>query len=279
MHTTPADAMLPRPWRVRTRVSEGPGMVTLTLVADDPAAEPDASFLPGQFVMVWTPAVGEVPISLSGIGDDGSIELTVRVAGATTAALHGVPAGALLGIRGPFGTSWGVDDAAGRDVLVMAGGIGTAPLRPAIRALLAGRPAPHRLIVAIGAREPAGILYPDELEAWQRAGAEVHVTVDAADRTWTGAVGTVTTLLPRIALEPARTLALVCGPEVMMRFSAAALIDRGMPAAAIRVSLERNMHCGIAQCGRCQAGPMVVCRDGPVVTWDRAAVIAEVRER
>jgi NAD(P)H-flavin reductase len=254
-------------------------MVTLTLDADDPRAAPDAPFRPGQFVMVWTPAVGEVPISLSGIGDDGSIELTVRVAGATTIALHDVPVGALLGIRGPFGTSWGVDDAAGLDVLVMAGGIGTAPLRPAIRALLAGQPAPHRLIVAIGAREPSGILYPDELRAWRAAGAEVHVTVDAADRTWTGAVGTVTTLLPRIEIDPAHTLALVCGPEVMMRFSAVALLDRGVPASAIRVSLERNMHCGIAQCGRCQAGPLIVCRDGPIVTWDRATAIVEVRER
>lgn len=254
-------------------------MVTLTLDADDPRTEGDVRFRPGQFVMVWTPGVGEVPISLSGIGDDGSIELTVRAAGATTTALSNVPPGELLGIRGPFGTSWAIDDAAGRDVLVMAGGIGTAPLRPAIRALLAGCPTPHRLTVAIGAREPSGILYPDELDSWRQAGAEVHVSVDAADRTWTGAVGTVTTLLPRIELHPERTLALVCGPEVMMRFSATALVDRGVPASAIRVSLERNMHCGIAQCGRCQAGPLVVCRDGPVVTWHEAAAIVEVRER
>jgi anaerobic sulfite reductase subunit B len=267
------DPMRPLPFAVRARRSESPATVSIEV---EPVGDAIDRPAPGQFVMVWAFGVGEVPISVSHV-DGHRITLTIRSVGAVSEALvsHGV--GEVLGVRGPFGTAWPVDAAAGRDVVVVAGGLGLAPLRMAIDELVAGgRPARHVTLV-VGARSPDQVLYPAAMDAWAEAGASVHPTVDTAGRSWHGAVGTATAQLERLAER--HELAFVCGPELMMTSAARSTVALGTPADQVWVSLERNMHCGVAQCGRCQLGPLLLCRDGAVVRWSDAATLLEVRGR
>ena len=273
-------AAVPRFYRVASRREDTADTVTLELTEP---AQPVPAFAPGQFAMLTAFGVGEVPISVSGLGDSGGgrarrLEHTLRAVGAVTRALHAAPPGSLIGVRGPFGTSWDVASAAGRDIVIVAGGIGLAPLRPVVLTALADRSRYGRIVLLAGARTPGDLLYADELERWRRDGVEVAVTVDRADSGWSGQVGLVTALIEPAGLAPDNSVAFVCGPDVMMRFTADALAARGIPASRIRVSLERNMRCGVGWCGHCQLGPLLVCRDGPVVGYDRAAALMRVRE-
>jgi NAD(P)H-flavin reductase len=253
--------------------------VTVGLVA---IGEPLAEFRPGQFTMVWVPGVGEVPISISSApGQPGPLLHTVRAQGAVTAAITRLAPGDVVGVRGPYGSDWGLDDPFldGADLVVVAGGLGLAPLRGAVCMAVAERDRFASLRLVVGARQPDLVLFADELVAWAEGGAvDVRVTVDVADASWSGDVGVVTTEVPRLAVDPSRTVAFVCGPEVMMRFTAAALEDAGVARHRIRVSLERNMKCAVAQCGHCQLGPLFVCREGPVVGYDRVGELMAVRE-
>ena len=241
-------------------------------------------FVPGQFNMLTAYGVGEAAISVSSSRREvGALRHTVRDVGPVTAALCRARPGDVVGVRGAFGTPWGVDgaDLATGDVVVVAGGIGLAPLRGAIDELI-HRPDPDggRVFVVAGAREPAQIIFGDELEAWGRAGAVVAVTVDTAPSDWTGHVGLVTSLLGGVNCDPATTTALICGPEIMMRFTARTLIDLGLDPRRIRVSMERNMQCGLGWCGHCQLGPFLLCRDGPVLTYaGQVAHLMTERER
>lgn len=270
-------AMVPSRHRVTARRVETGDVVTLEL---EPVDAPIPSPRPGQFAMLYAFGVGEVAISVSGVGDGGVLQHTVRGVGATTRALGALAAGAVVGVRGPFGTDWGAEhaDLDDADVVVVAGGLGLAPLRPAVHALL-GRPRSGRLSVLVGARTPTDLCFASEIDAWrQRGDVHVAVTVDAAAPGWDGGVGLVTDLLASAPFDPARTAALVCGPEVMMRFAARSLESLGVAPDRIRVSLERNMHCAIARCGHCQLGPLFVCADGPVLDWATVAPLLAVRE-
>jgi NAD(P)H-flavin reductase len=221
--------------------------------------------------------VGEAPISVSGCpGEDGVLRHTVRAAGAVTSALRALAPGDPIGVRGPYGSCWPLDEPAGRDLLVVAGGIGFAPLRPVVRHALRAR-GWRRIAVAVGARRPEDILFREELPTWTEGGAEVAVTVDAATPGWPGEVGVVTGLLGRLTTDPAHTVAMVCGPEVMMRFVVRDLLACGVTSDAIFVSLERNMQCAIGHCGHCQLGPAFICLDGPVLPWTTAHRLLEVR--
>ncbi|HEX5200581.1 MAG TPA: FAD/NAD(P)-binding protein [Actinoplanes sp.] len=264
----------PVPYRVRARRVETADTVTLELSNDD---RPLPAFRPGQFAMLTAYGIGEVPISLSGGGDSGRLVHTLRSVGAVTAALHACEPGRVVGVRGPFGSEWDVGAARGRDVVVVAGGIGLAPLRPVVEALMARRADFGRVSVLVGARTPADLLYPEDLRRWARR-AQVAVIVDRPAEGWTGDVGLVTTLIPRADLDPAGAVAFVCGPEVMMRFVAEALTRRGLTGHEIRVSLERDMRCGAGWCGHCQLGPVLVCRDGPVFRYDSVEPLLRVRE-
>ena len=270
--------LLPVPWRVVDRRAETADVVTLSLV---PPAERWPAFRPGQFNMLTAFGVGEVAVSISSSPTGaGWVEHTVRDVGPVTGALCRLTSGDVVGVRGPFGTDWGLDRLGPGDVVVVAGGIGLAPLRGAVRELLVGSAPRRRVVVLVGARAPGQILYGAELVAWRAAGAQVEVTVDVATPAWRGAVGVVTGLLAVARFDPARATALVCGPEIMMRFVARALVDRGVDPAGIRVSLERNMQCGVGLCGHCQLGPILVCRDGPVVDYgDTVARLLSERER
>lgn len=267
--------MVPQPYEVRGRSRETADTWTLELV---PTAGAPVDLEPGQFAMLTAYGVGEVPISLSGRGADGSLVHTIRDVGAVTAELCRIPRGGAIGVRGPFGTTWPLRDANGADVVVLAGGLGLAPLRPAVEALLAERESYGRLLLLYGARTPGDLLYPQELEDWRAEGLDVHLTVDAGTRSWLDRVGFVSDLLKDVTFDAAAVTALVCGPEVMMRVTVAALLQRGVTADRVHVSLERNMSCGIGHCGHCQLGPVLVCRDGPVFAWDEVARWLAVRE-
>lgn len=265
----------PVSYHVSARRPETHDTVTLTL---RPADDPIADVRPGQFTMLYAFGIGEIPISVSGQPGEHSLMQTIRAVGAVSRALCAAPEGQVVGVRGPFGTSWDEADAADQDLLLIAGGIGLAPLRSALLAALGHRGRYRRITVLAGARSPAELVFAGELDEWRDGGAAVEVTVDKAAAGWTGNVGVVTQLIGGIGLEPERTTALVCGPEVMMRLTAQSLLAAGVPAARIRVSLERNMQCGIAVCGHCQLGPLLLCRDGPVVSYHTAGPLLARRE-
>jgi NAD(P)H-flavin reductase len=228
--------------------------------------------------MLYAFGVGEVPISFAGDPGDGRpLAHTVRAVGTVTDALCRAPRGTAVGVRGPYGAGWSLGDPAD-DLLVVAGGLGLAPLRPVILLAVADPVRRGYLRLLLGARSPDQLLYRRELGRWRVRGADVRVTVDHAAPGWVGPVGVVTDLLEGAVDRPERTTALVCGPEVMMRLVAGRLRQLGVPGERIQVSLERNMRCGVAQCGHCQLGGVLLCRDGPVVGWDRIERSLEVRE-
>lgn len=271
------DPMLPLPYCVTERHVETVDSATLVLVPVD-AALP--AFKAGQFTMLCVPGVGEIAISISGgpAEADGTLCQTIRDVGAVSRALHDAEPGTTIGVRGPYGVGWDVASAAGHDVLVVAGGVGLAPLRPVVLDLLADRASFGRVVLIAGARKPEDFLFREQLLGWTaRDDFDVELTVDVPAPTWQGPVGFVTEPLVRLDLDAARTIAFLCGPEPMMRFSADALLRKGVPADQIRISLERNMKCGVALCGHCQLGPLLVCRDGPVVTYDVAEPLLTVR--
>jgi len=268
-------SMVPAPFLVAAREQDTVDTWTLTL---DPIDGPRPSIAPGQFMMVYAFGVGEVPISVSGPpGRPGPVVLTVRSVGAVTAAVCGSEPGATLGLRGPFGTPWPVESAGGGDVLVIAGGIGLAPLRPVVLDLLERRTGYGSAAVLYGARTPGDLLYTRLFDSWRRT-LDVEVTVDTAGPDWPGRVGVVTKLLPGARFRPEQTTAFVCGPEIMMRFAARALLERGVAPERILLSMERHMDCGIGLCGHCQLGPTLICRDGPVYPYSTLAPWLEVRE-
>ncbi len=272
------DPMRPHLYAIRQMRSETDDTFTMELVPADGSAL--APFGAGQFNMVYVPGVGEIPISISGDPAAPSRLLhTTRAVGGVTNAMRALRRGDVLGVRGPFGVGWPVAEAAGHDVVLVAGGIGLAPLRPVIYALLAERERYGKIVLLYGTRTPADILFRKELEAWRaRLDVEVHVTVDRAMGRWHGNVGVVTHLIPKAPFDRMRTVAMICGPEVMMRLTAIKLEERGVPPVSIYLSMERNMKCGIGLCGHCQYGPAFVCKDGPVFRYDRVKPLLATRE-
>jgi NAD(P)H-flavin reductase len=266
----------PTPYRVRERRRETHDTYTLALEPVDRSLRPAA---PGQFHMLWSFGIGEVPISISGLPEtDGAVLHTIRSVGTVTGALCDADAGAVVGVRGPYGTSWDLDDAAGHDVVIVAGGIGLAPLRTAVTQILAERDRFGRVALLVGARAPGEIVFTNELPRWRSAGIDVQVTVDSATPDWRGDVGVVTKLFPRIDVDGANARAFVCGPEIMIRFAAAGLEELGVAPGRIRIAMERNMKCAIGHCGHCLFGPMFVCKDGSVFPYDVMAPYLAVRE-
>jgi NAD(P)H-flavin reductase len=222
-----------------------------------------------------------VAISISGDppAQDSTLTQTIRAVGAVSTALHDAPPGTPIGVRGPFGTTWDLPSATGRDLVIVAGGVGLAPLRPVVLGALAGRGSYRSVRLIAGARTPAEFLFRGELEDWSsRPDIEVELAIDQPAAGWGGQVGFVTEPLARLPVDPARTTAFLCGPEPMMRFSAQVLLRKGIPADDIRISLERDMKCGIGLCGHCQLGPILVCRDGPIVSYALAGSWLTVRE-
>jgi NAD(P)H-flavin reductase len=265
---------LPAPMAIARAVRELADVFTWTF--DIPGG---FAFRPGQFNMLYVHGVGEVPISIS--GDPASPERlihTIRAVGTVTRVMAQLGEGDVLGVRGPYGSAWPIDEAKGRDVLVIAGGLGLAPLRPVILRVLGHRADYGRVTILYGARTPADLLYRQELEAWRgRFDLRVEAIVDRAGRDWYGPVGVVTRLLDGVPVA-ADDAVFVCGPEIMMRFAVRELEKRGVPREAIWISMERSMKCGIGLCGHCQLAGSFVCKDGPVYRFDRIAPYLQVRE-
>jgi NAD(P)H-flavin reductase len=263
------------PWRVIANRRESHDTVTLELEPPEPFG-----FQPGQFNMLRVPGIGEVPISISGDPTAaGPVLHTIRDVGAVTHALCSAQPGHPIGVRGPYGTSWPVQAAEGGDVVIVAGGIGLPPLRPAVYHVLAHRESFGRLVLLYGARTPSDLLFTGELAAWRsRFDLTVEVTVDTAGRDWHGTVGVVPDLIGNVGFEPETSVAFTVGPEIMMRFAVRALLTAGVPEDRVFLSMERDMQCATALCGHCQLGPFLVCRDGPVFGYRPLARWLGVRE-
>ena len=276
--TNSFDPMRPVPYRVQRIRQETDDTFTLTLASAN--GDDQRSFAPGQFNMLYVFGVGEIPISISGNPRaPRTLVHTTRAVGAVTRAMRKLQRGAVLGVRGPFGSHWPIEQAVGSDVVIVAGGIGLAPLRPALYHLMAAREKYGRVVLLYGARTPEDILYKREVQHWRsHFDLEVYVTVDRATDGWKGNVGVVTTLIPKAPFDPHSSVALVCGPEVMMRFTIQELQKRGLRAENTFVSLERNMKCAVGFCGHCQFGPTFICKDGPVFRYDRIRSFFELRE-
>ncbi len=272
------DAMCPNMYRIERIRKETDDTFTLDLTGVSGAE--GLAFAAGQFNMIYVYGVGEVPVSISGDPTQSNPLIhTVRAVGNVTKALRRLSVGETIGIRGPYGTGWPMERARGNDVVLITGGIGLAPLRPALYQILAERKKYGKVVLLYGTRTPQDILFRQELEQWRaRFDLDVEVTVDRADESWRGNVGVVTTLIPRSSFDASTCIAMICGPEVMMRFTVLALQRRGVPAENTYVSMERNMKCAIGLCGHCQFGPKFVCKDGPVFSYDVVRDLFNKRE-
>jgi len=272
------DPMRVQPFRIHRVIKETADTFSLELKPE--LGNAPFRFSPGQFNMLYAFGAGEVPISISGDPADAQTLIhTTRAVGTVTKAMKQLKVGDTLGVRGPYGTSWPVDKAVGCDVIVVAGGIGLAPLRPVIYHLLSNRDKYGKIVLLYGTRTPQDILFRKELEKWRgRFDLETHITVDRATGAWRGNIGVVTTLISKAPFDPVDCVAMVCGPEIMMRFTALALQKRGVGTDRIHVSMERNMKCGIGLCGHCQIEQHFVCKDGPVFAYEGIKELFSKRE-
>ena len=253
---------------VRGMRKETPDTFTLLLELGD--GRTPADFMPGQFNMLYVFGVGEVPISVASFGREKHLTHTIRSVGRVTNLLASLAPGSSVGVRGPFGEGWPLDEAEGKQLLVIAGGLGLPPLRPVIEEAIAEPGRFDGLKVIYGARTPADLIYTYEYPRWQAAdGCDLLLTVDRGTPDWRGNVGVVTTLFPKARIDAGRAVAFICGPELMLKFSILELSRMGIPAERIFVSLERNMSCATGTCGHCQLGPLFICRDGPVFCYPR----------
>lgn len=271
------------PWQPHTAViqhitPEVEGVATYHLARQDSSAQAAYRFAPGQFNMLYLPGAGEIAISIS--DDPRNKETcahTVRIAGNVTRTLAAMKVGETLGLRGPFGTSWPLAECIGHDLVLVTGGIGLAPLRPVLYTVLENRRQFGRLNLLYGARSPDTLLYSDQYEEWSGRGMIIHTTVDRSAPGWLGNVGVVTLLMERLrTFDPRNTVLLCCGPEMMMKFTVMAALNRGMAPEQIWVSMERNMQCAVGLCGHCQLGPAFICKDGPVFRYDQIAPFMDV---
>jgi NAD(P)H-flavin reductase len=269
------DSWMPVPARIISVRQENFNTRTFTTRFVDDEIRKQYRFAPGQFNMLYVPGVGEAAFSMSSDpARPDTIEHTIRRVGSVTRALERVGEGGLIGVRGPFGHGWPVDRIQGKDVVIVAGGIGIAPLRPVVYSLLAHRDYVNRAVLLYGCRTPEDRVFAEELEQWERDETiETLVTVDNATGDWAGPVGLVTDLLKRIKVAAERTVVLVCGPKVLNRAAAWNFLQLHVPPDQVYVNLERNMNCGFARCGHCQYGGKFVCTDGPVFCFADVANI------
>jgi NAD(P)H-flavin reductase len=266
----PGNPYIPINAIVRSLVRENLDTVSFDLECND--VDLGKLCAPGQFNMLYSFGKGEVPISFSRITNGKGVTHTVRSVGKVSKALCDLRAGAQVSFRGPFGRGWPIDIAKGKDLVVVAGGIGLAPLRPVVEAAVTNRQLFGNITLIYGARNPREIIFKADLEKW-RSELNVHVTVDTADGSWTENIGLVTPLVNRLRINPDTTVAMLCGPEIMMDFCAHALMQKGVKDRDIYVSMERNMKCAIGHCGHCQFGGDFICKSGPVFA------LADVAER
>ena len=274
------DQLLEPCWAEVTSITtEIKGVSTYWLKFTDPLIQKAYTFLPGQFNMVYIPGFGEAAISISSDPIDRlTLGHTIRFAGNVTHAVSRLKVGDVLGLRGPFGTSWPMKEIEGKDLFIACGGIGLPPLRPAIYHILRNREKYGKVTLLYGARVPDDLMYTSEYDAWKNAEIDIEVTVDRGDNNWTGHVGVVPMWFYQFRMNPRKTAILTCGPEIMIRFVIYESLARRIPVDNIFVSLERNMKCGQGSCGHCQLGPYFICKDGPIFRFDMLQPFFNVEE-
>jgi NAD(P)H-flavin reductase len=273
-----ARLLVPEPAEIVEKRSFGSQIYVFRLRLLDPAARPRFDFVQGQFNMVYVPGVGEVALSISSDPEEPELEHTIRIVGRTTRVIERLGVGDVLGLRGPYGSGWPLHEARWKDVLVVTGGLGCAPVTGAIDYMFRRRANYGHITLLHGVKKPAEMVHHERFEAWRRdPGTTVRLTVDQPDRTWRDRTGVVTELFEEVALDAARTIVFMCGPEVMIRYAVSILKKRGVPLDRIFVSLERNMKCAVGLCGHCQFGPEFVCKDGPIFPFSRVARFFGVR--
>ncbi|MDH4328429.1 MAG: FAD/NAD(P)-binding protein [Nitrospira sp.] len=268
-----ANPYLIQPATIVEKIREADDIGTYRLQFVDEQVRRAYRFAPGQFNMVYLFGVGEVAISIVSDPEEPEfLDHTIRAVGRVTKAIAQLQPGDALGIRGPFGRGWPLEAIRGKDIVIVTGGLGCAPVVGAIEYIFRRRSQYGAVKILHGVKTPHDLLFRERFDAWRRQpDTEVLLTSDQPDKTWHYHVGVVTELFEQVAVDPARTVALMCGPEIMMRLGAPILIGRGIPATSIYVSLERHMECGIGLCGHCQMGPYFLCKDGPVMRYDRVA--------
>jgi len=279
MAVTTTRPMLPYWAEIVNITPEAPGITTYWLRFLDPLVRRGFRFRPGQFNMLYLPGYGESAISIS--SDPENTEVighTVRHTGNVTQNISRLKVGDVLGVRGPFGSYWPIEQFKGSDLILGTGGVGLPPLRPVIYYAMKHRQEFGRIVLLYGARTPKDLQYPHEYETWENAGIETMITVDRADETWEGQVGVVPLLFYRLRMDPKKSVVMTCGPEIMIRFVVFEALARRVPSDHIFVSLERNMKCGLGQCGHCQIGPYFVCKDGPVFSFEALEPYYNVEE-
>ena len=262
---------IPYSAEIRARRQDSPTIFTWDLVFSDPNAHALFSFVPGQFNMLYLLGVGEVAISISSDPDDISVlSHTIRAAGRITKAMQALEVGEQIGVRGPYGQGWPVAAARGKDIVIVTGGLGCAPTASVIRYIIARRQDYGSLTILQGVKHSDDMIYRQQYTAWQQAlNTQIFIAADHAGPHWPWRVGFVTDSIQSLALDPANTVAMMCGPEGMMKTAAHALIGRGLDESNIYLSMERNMACGIGHCGHCQFGGLFICKDGPVLAYSR----------
>lgn len=272
------------PWathavRIRAIEPEVCDVVTYELAFEVPAVAERFRFQPGQFNMLYLPGIGESAISISSDPDDPQRVLhTVRAVGNVTQALARKQVGDQVLLRGPFGSAWPVESCAGQDLVIAAGGLGLAPVRPVLHYVMNRRDQFGKVWLLYGARSPRDLLYASQYELWCQAGIDVQITVDLGDESWAGHIGVVPVLFDRLRLDASRTRIITCGPEIMMRFVIAECLSQKIPPGQIHLSMERNMNCALGFCGHCQLGPAFVCKDGPVFTYEQMEPYLDVQD-
>ncbi len=267
------DTHVPHLAVIDRRVQESPTIFTLRLQYEDTDRQEAFEFAPGQFNMVSLFGIGEVAISIVNDPEDSHFfDHTIRVVGRVSRALEKLVPGDRVGIRGPFGRGWPLDEAKGQDILLVTGGLGCAPLVSVIRYLLRRREDYGHVHILQGVKHADDLIWRDQYESWSKDhGVNVLLAADVGSRDWPWQQGLVTELINQVNLRLDRTLTMLCGPEVMMLAAIAQLRERGLPDHKIWLSMERNMHCGFGQCGHCQVGPKFVCKDGPVFCYEELA--------
>ncbi len=245
----------------------------------DPAIQADYSFKPGQFNMIYVPGFGESAISISSDAEDrDNIGHSIRFVGNVTRAVSRLKVGDVVGLRGPFGSSWPMYEMEGKDIFIACGGIGLPPLRPTIYYIMHHREKYGKVTLLYGARTASDLMYTSEYDRWRQADIDVEITVDRGDANWQGRVGVVPMWFYQFRIDAHKTAVLTCGPEIMIRFVIFEALARRIPLENIFVSLERNMKCGQGSCGHCQLGPYFVCKDGPVFRFDALQPYFNVEE-
>ena len=252
---------------------EAPDVFTYRLRFEDLAVANAFSFAGGQFNMVYLFGVGEVPISIMSDPDDKQgLDHTIRIVGRVTKGIEKLGKGDVLGIRGPFGQGWPLEEAKGKDIVVITGGLGCAPVVGAVEYMFRRREEYGHIKIMHGVKTPRDLLYKERFDEWAtHEDTQVLLASDQPGRAWHYHVGIVTELFDMVELDPLNTIALMCGPEIMMRAGAKHLAARGVPKQQMYLSMERNMQCGVGLCGHCQVGPYFACKDGPVMAYDKIA--------